>query len=46
MEMQSLMQDAGGQTFSELTSYDAMSDSEHVQFLKAAVKKWGLVVPS
>ena len=38
--------DAGRETFSELTSYDAMTDSEHVQFLKASVKKWGLVVPS
>ena len=38
--------DAGPGTFSELTSYDAMSDGEHVQFLMSAVKNWGLVVPS
>lgn len=38
--------DAGRETFSELTSYDAMTDCEHVEFLKAAAKKRGLVMPS
>ncbi len=37
---------SGRGTFSELTSYNAMTDGEHVQCLKAAVKKWGLVMPS
>ena len=38
--------DVGRETFSELTSYDAMTDREHIEFLKAAVKKRGLVMPS
>jgi hypothetical protein len=38
---------AGGrETFSELTTYNAMTDEEHVEFLKAAVQRKGLVVPS
>jgi hypothetical protein len=38
--------DAGRETFSELTPYAAMTDTEHIEFLKAAVKKRGLVMPS
>lgn len=38
--------DAGRRTFSELTPYDAMTDSEHVRFLQAAATKRGLTVPS
>ena len=37
---------AGRRTFSELTPYDTMTNSEHVRFLQAAAKKWGLTVPS
>ena len=37
---------AGRRTFSELTPCDTMTSSEHVRFLQAAAKKWGLTVPS
>jgi hypothetical protein len=38
--------DRGGMTFSELVSYTAMTDDEHVEFLRAATRRFGLVVPS
>jgi len=32
--------------FSELTRYDSMTEDEHIEFLKKALKKKGLIVPS
>jgi len=36
----------GAGTFSELTPFDAMTEEEHVGFLREALRKRGLVVPS
>ncbi|MDZ4817516.1 MAG: hypothetical protein SGJ20_00935 [Planctomycetota bacterium] len=38
--------DSGRDTFSEFKSYESHTDSEHIEILKAAVRKRGLTMPS
>jgi hypothetical protein len=38
--------DVGCRTFSELTAYDAMTDEDHVEFLKTAARTFGPIVPT